>query len=253
MQYWANLLSGTKIEMLSLAKRANEETKIYISKIETTKNLREIEVAMPIDKGRLMPLPEGSRYLVTFYTAVGMVEGECVIKSRYSSEGRYYLLLWLNSKLIKKQRREFYRLDCCQDVEFRVISDKEAAAREMLRMDNFTDAKEKERCVEYILDMEENACWLPAVMLDISGGGLRAQAGLVYGLDKHLMFHIQLPVDNDTVRDLKLECMPVSISEDPKEYGTVQIRCKFVYISHLKQETIVKYIYDEQIKMRARH
>lgn len=63
------------------------------------------------------------------------------------------------------------------------------------------------------------------------------------------MFRIDLPIDGGK-RQFDLECNVVSIS-DIKELNLVQLRCQFININNLKQEMIIKYIFNEQRRQQA--
>lgn len=252
MSYWTNIQPGTKIELLSLAPKPDEEeAKIYITKVEKTKGQKEIIVLMPIDKGKIISLPLGANYIVTFYTNIGMAEAEFTVKRRFSADNNYFILLERVSMLIKKQRREFYRLECNRNVEFRIMEEEERLMREKLREDRFEDPAEKAGGVAFLMEKELQPEWHSAVMLDLGGGGLRIKTEKIDGLDQNLMLRLVLPIEGkDTIFDL--ECVPLSFTGIIGQYNMVEIRCKFAYISNLKQEMLVRFIYSEQIKIRAK-
>lgn len=249
MQFWENLKEGNKIELLSMAQSPNKERRIYLSKIQDIIEQNKIEILIPMEKGKMILLPVGTRYEVTFYTDVGIFKAESVIRKRYRSSSLVLLEIELTSRLTRKQRREYYRLNCNLRVKCRVITDAEAALREKIRNNQWENIKEKTRHINRLLNMELEAKWMLGIVLDISGGGLRVRIGDKETIGKHLMFRIELPVDGGK-RQLDLECNVVSISEI-KELNLIQLRCQFININNLKQEMIIKYIFNEQRRQQA--
>lgn len=250
MQYQENLETGNKIELVPSAQAQSETKKIYLSKIQDIMEDGKLEILMPMEKGKLILLSVGNRYLVSFYTKAGIFQGEYIIEKRYRDQSRVLLLLKPNSRLAKKQRREYYRLECHQEVSFRVITGSETVLRERIKNESFRDLEEKENYVNYILDIEHEAEWIPAIMLDISGGGIHIKTKKQESLEKHLMFRVSLYIQGE-IRQLDLECYVVSVSDVANETGMLELRCQFINIIHQKQEMIVKYIFDQQRKQRA--
>lgn len=250
MQYLENLEAGDKIELIPLAQQQNSDGKIYLSKIQDIQENGEMEILMPMEKGKIILLMVNSRYMVRFYTRSGIFQGECIITKRYRDEKKFFLGIQLLSRLTKKQRREYYRLECSQEVEFRVMTGTEAAVREKIRNNRFEDPKEKERYVNYILDLDQKAEWIPANMMDISGGGIRVKTQKREDMEKHLMFRVNLYAEGQ-IKQVELECYAVSIENMMNEPRMMEMRCRFTHITNQKQEMIVKYIFEQQRKQRA--
>lgn len=249
MQYWENLEIGNKLELFPLAQAQKEEKKVYLSKIQDIKKPGELEILMPIEKGKMKLLSLHTRYLACFYTKVGIIQGECIIQKRYKENTMYFLGIQLISHLSKKQRREYYRLECNQEVHYRIISESEEFIRKKLRDNQWKDSKEKEQVEKELSDIEQKAEWIPAILLDISGGGLHVKTAKKETIEKHLLFHIKFYMEDITEFDL--ECQVVFIENIVNELKMVELRCQYLHITNQTREIIIKYIFDQQRKQRA--
>lgn len=250
MQYWENLDAGNKIELLPLAQPKHGDRKVYLSKIQDLQENGEIEILMPMENGKIIPLPVKARYMVSFYTQAGIFQGECMVIKRYRDQTKFFLVMKLQSKLAKKQRREYYRLECNQEVLFRTMTGEETLIREKIRNNRFETPEEKEKCINDILDLDQEAEWTPAFMVDISGGGIRVKTKKIEEIGKHFMFRIYLYPEGNK-KQIDLECYMLSVEGLPDELSMMEMRCRFVHITDQKREMIVRYIFEQQRKQRA--
>lgn len=252
-----NLEVGNKLELLPLEQKDDKDAKSFLSKIETFHKNKDIEILMPVDEGKLVPLAMDTKYIASFYTKAGVLQAECIIVNRYRSriETKAFLVIRLQSELIKTQRREFFRLECEKDVFVRIISEEEIALRNKVRNYRFPSVREKEQCVNEILDLQEKAEWLPARMLDISGGGIHVKMKKQDHFTESLMFRVGLSADevsSTSEHAIDLESTLVFAEMLEKEPDMMSVRCQFTCITNQKQEMLVKYIFDQQRKQKKR-
>ncbi len=250
MQYWENIEVGNKLELYPLAQNPGKQGRLYLSQVQDILGGGELEILMPMEKGKTLLLPKDMKFIVTFYTSGGMYQGECIVKDRYRTGTIFLLVIQLLSRLSKKQRREFFRLDCRQEVGYRPIDNKEAILREKIRIDRFNSPEEKEECVNQLWDLEEKAEWIPAVMLDISGGGVRLRTRKRENMEDYLMLRMRLYIEGQ-MKEIDLEVSVVSRANVVNESQMIELRCKYLNITSQRQEMIVRYIFEEQRKMRA--
>lgn len=252
MQYWEILEIGNKLELFPLAQVQKEEKKVYLSKIQDILGFGELEILMPIEKGKMKLLPIGTRYIAYFYTNAGIIQGEWVIEKRRKEKdtGMYFLGIKLISRLAKKQRREYYRLECNQEVNYRVITGMEEVLRSKLRQEHFEDLTEKDRLEQELSEMERHMKWFSAVLLDISGGGLHVKAQKREAMEEHLLFRLSFYIDG-VIEQIEVECQVILSENVIDESNMIELRCQYLHITSQKQEMIVKYIFDQQRKQRA--
>ena len=250
MQYWENLEVGNKLELFPLAQANKEQKKIYLSKIQDILGFGELGILMPMEKGKIKLLSIGARYVVCFYTNGGIIQGEWIVEKRWKDAGMYFLGIKLISRLSKKQRREYYRLECNQEVTYRAISGMEEVLRSKLRQGHVKDPAEKDRLEQELSEMERNTKWLPALLLDISGGGLHVKIQKKEIVEEHLLFRLSLYMGG-IIEQMDLECGVVSAENVINESNMIELRCQYLHITSQKREIIVKYIFDQQRKQRA--
>lgn len=150
---------GNKIELVSLKEVIQnvKEKHVFVSRICDIMPKNQLQIAMPIYEGKIVPLSIDEKYTACFYTDGGLLQCNVVITSRYKKDNLFFLEVLMLSELSKVQRREFYRYKCSINALIRVISDNEY---ETGIPDN-TSVPERE------LD------WDSAKILDISGGGVK--------------------------------------------------------------------------------
>ena len=110
---------GDKIELQTVDHLAEEKTngkKIYESKVYDILSEDTMEIAMPMEKTKLILLPVDSEYDIVFYGASGLYQCFARIIDRYKSNNVYILVIELTSNLRKYQRREYYRFSCALEM-----------------------------------------------------------------------------------------------------------------------------------------
>ena len=156
--------AGDKVELQAVEKlreeAAQENKKIYYSKVYDILSPDRLEVVMPMEKTKLILLPVDSIYDLAFYKEGGVYQCFARIIDRYKSNNVYILVLELTSNLRKYQRREFYRFSCALDMCDRPLVEEEMKAIEQNDSFYLTPGLPLKR----------------SVIVDISGGGLRLVA-----------------------------------------------------------------------------
>lgn len=229
---------GNKIDLNPKVGRVlkdDETRKTYASQILDFQPDGSIVAAMPIQEEHLIPLEVGSTYEAYFYTSKGIMRAECMVEKR-GKEGKIYIMnLILTTQLVKFQRREFYRLDCTIECKATCISSIEALC-----------VAKNHTYPEDIDERLENA-----ILVDISGGGARIISKIKYEKFTYLVvrFPIQLGDENKEITLLGRVILSLE-SDNNREY--YDNRIQFKEISKEQREDIVKYIFEQQRKIRRK-
>ncbi len=234
---------GDKLELV----RKNHEP--YKSKLLDFKENGTLCIAMPIENGRLIPLSVGESYMVQFYTARGMYRGNGTITDRYRVKNIFMLEVELVGELEKLQRREYYRLSCILDITYRAFSEKELLLRTLLNQNSFEKEEDREEVENELAGVSFH--WNPAVMIDISGGGIRFQSQLKQEKGDRLTIKFPLFTQNG-VKHFSLYANVITSRKVEQLSGTYEHRAAFVDISREERESIVRYIFDEDRKRRRK-
>lgn len=211
-----------------------DEQKFYITKVYDVNEDDQIEVLMPMEKLKTVLLPQDARYQLYVYSKRGIYTCEVTVAERYKTDTVIVAVLDLDTELKKRQRREFYRYDCIIGMNTRALTKQEE---------------------EYYLE-KRNTRTFPepqdkSVATDISGGGLRFISAAKYedGCLINCRFIISVkdePKTYDVVMRL-IAKVPASNNKNNTEY-----RGQFVYIGNNDREDIIKYIFDEERRLRQR-
>ena len=117
----ANLLSkyivpGRRVDLQAIERspitRSGEQRKSHQSQVLDILSEDRIEIAMPMEKGKLILLPVDAEYDLYFYGENVLYQCYARVVDRFKNNNMYVLVMDLTSNLRKYQRREYYRFSC---------------------------------------------------------------------------------------------------------------------------------------------
>ncbi|MBP3569471.1 MAG: flagellar brake protein [Lachnospiraceae bacterium] len=242
---------GSKIEMQLEERRISTieaRQEVYVSQFLQWADNNLAIIAVPTYKGHLVPLEIDDVYELRFFTRGGLYRCRGRITRRAKSSNIAVAEVRFVSALEKYQRRQYYRMNCIMSMTYAVLSDTQ---HELY--------KEKKRCLslEQKLAMEkklenQEIEFQKAVVLDISGGGMRFNSYIQQEPGDLLLLQPALP---ETVRK-KIPFLfgrVISSRRIPnKEPQTFDNRVEYVEISSSEQEQIITYIFREERDKRKR-
>ena len=225
---------GDRVDIESADGREGSEKKYYITKVYDIKEDNLAEIMMPMEKTHLIVLSVGAQYELFFYAGKGIYACRAEVVDRRNDNGVAVAVLQPITALQRHQRREYYRYDCIIGMNARELSDQEAAIyEEKGRMDLLAEPADK------------------AVIVDISGGGVRFVSAAHYESGKLVHCRFILPVKGvNKAHDLVvriLSAVPVANSNVNKEY-----RGQYLKLEEGDREDIIRFIFEEERKVRAK-
>jgi c-di-GMP-binding flagellar brake protein YcgR len=196
-------------------------------------------IDMPMYKGKIILLSVGTRYEMIFYTRNGLYRGVGQVTDRYK-DGKFFMVrMELKTKLTKFQRREYFRLQCILSVDGWELSRDEA-----LTISNDELAKR-------ITDPEIVATMANGIIVDISGGGIRFISERRHEEDDCMIIRTQL--QNESLdQELLVLVSVVSCRKASPNMERYETRAEFMHLGKSLRETIIKYIFDEDRKIRKK-
>lgn len=241
---------GDKIDVRIL-QQADKERKtgqkaiVYKSKVQDIKPDDLLEISMPMDSGKMVLLSTGIRYEFVFYTQKGLCRCVAQVKERYKVNNLYMLLIELKSSLERYQRREYYRFECAVDMEYIIITEKEAQIEKI----------EELKCLHKELFPEEQM--RSGIAVDLSGGGIRFVSEEKTEKSTFLLIRIQLIIEGRSqlleVVGWVVSCNRIENSintrTDNRKY---EYRVQFITKDQKKREMIIKYIFEQDRKNRLK-
>lgn len=213
-----------------------ERKKVYRTKVFDVLSEDQLEIMMPIEKGKVILLPVDGQFDLCFYTAKGLYQCYAKILDRYKSNNVYIVVAELTSNLKKRQRREFYRLDCALEVKF----------RELDKMETI-DAEQG-----FFTPRPANAALLQTgIVADISGGGMRFTAERRYETGT-LLYCTYTLAGRASEKQYHLIGRVLRSYELEKRLGVFENRIQYVNIDVDDREEIIRFIFEEERRQRQK-
>ena len=117
------------VQNVERAKKDQSMPKIYKSQVLDLKENGNLEISMPVERGKLVLLPLGIRMEFIFFSKGTLYRAVGQVRERYKRENVYMLEIELKSQISKYQRREFFRFPCIMDMNYYTIEEQEAALK----------------------------------------------------------------------------------------------------------------------------
>lgn len=206
--------------------------KIYRTKVFDVLSEDQLEVMMPIEKGQVILLPVDGQFDLCFYAMKGLYQCYARVLDRYKSNNVYIVVMEITSNLRKHQRREYYRLGCAIDVEFRALDPAEIAAVEQDRFLPIPGVPLKK-----------------GVIVDISGGGMRFVADSSFNVGDMIYCTYTL-YTKAKEKQYRLAGKVLRSQELSDRPGSYENRIQYVNIDVDEREEIIKYIFEQERKQR---
>lgn len=227
------VMPGNRVDLQEIQRVKEGDTgkfKSYQSQVIDILSDDRMEVAMPMDKSKLILLPVDAEYDIYFYTPNGLYQCYARVADRYKNNNIYILLLDLTSNLRKYQRREYYRFSCALEMNSRQLEEEEINAVE-----------QHTNLLVPGLPLQRS------VIVDISGGGLRFVANYSYEVDSLILCKYHLWIDNES-KEYSLVGKVLSSKPLENRPGIFEHRVQYLNMDADNREEIIKYIFDEERK-----
>lgn len=219
-----------------LEKEGSIEVRTFVSQVyDIIEEDEELKIAMPIVEGRVIPLPLNARYDTCFYTNGGLYRARVVITERYKEGGLFILVIEISSELKKFQRRQYFRLECALDIQYRVLEDEDV---EQIRNDP--------RVLE---DYVEQGGLTEAIVLDISGGGVRFVSKEKLEPGRVLLINLGISTSNgQSVYGVMAKLL--SSTRVINRESTYEQRVEYIELEGNTREAIIRFIFEQERRMR---
>ena len=231
------VMDGDKVELSSvdhLFAAEGETVKKYSTRVYTVLSDDKLEIMMPMEQAKLILLPVDGEYDLCFYTSQGLYQCYARIYDRYKSNNVYVLALELTSNLRKHQRREYYRFSCVLDMRSRELKKEEVDSLNTI-----------------------NPIIVPGLPLrrslicDISGGGMRFITDVQYEENAYIYCSFPLTLESG-VKDYEIIAKVLTVKEVANRPGEFEHRVQYEHLDRDTREEIIKFIFDEERKLRRR-
>lgn len=214
---FSDIKIGKKIEIVQ---KSFKDKKSYISQFESIdKKGVDISVLAPMQEGRIIPISRGSIIDVYFINKVDLFHFRAEVVDRIIQGAIHLLKINRIDDLKRIQRREFYRFECMLDIKIQIVVEDE--------------------------NEESKQEFFNARVVDISGGGVKIV--IEKSLKKNTLLNCELKLKNNDTIDFLGKVVRVD-----KDSGKYEIGIMFKRIKRNDRETVIRYIFIEQRKLRKR-
>ncbi len=245
------VVPGVKIDLIRYKNSLEEEAdeKQYNSKVLDIMDDELVEIAMPIESGLIVPLEIGDKYQFIFYTARGLYQCRGKIMERYKEGRLSVLVVRFETDLEKFQRRQYYRLEYAIEIQYRIISLEESTNIKKLEAEIYNSEEEKEKLDQFL--QEEQSQWIQATIIDISGGGCRFNSQVEHQVGQNTKVQLSYTYRGKKLRGL-YDARLIYSEPIEKMKGYFEHRVEFTNISVVERENLIKYIFEQERKIRRR-
>lgn len=231
---------GDKLELKKIETESQEnpsrKAPIYISQVLDESQNGEYLVSMPLSEGKVIPLGVGQEFNAIFYSKKGLLQCQVEVTDRFRQEELFLMKLTPKTILEKIQRREYFRLPCHQPLKYHVLSD--------------TEQKQLEEQQECDID-EVTAEWRRATMLDLSGGGIWVVSSMQEKRNSIVQVSFEITINNKKER---IYAFAILLRSERNQNSQTEYdhHLMFWNMEQKIREKIIRFIFDEQRKNRAK-
>ena len=216
-----------------------KQEQIFVSRVYDVLPDGTLELDVPTKEGKLVLLPQNVRYLFEFTTDQGVFRCQGQITDRIKRGNFFLMRSKIISKMEKFQRREYYRLNVMMDVMFQSL---DSRAEEIEKMSEIRGLLQNTSFNEKVIGR--------GTMVDISGGGMRFISETYIPDAPYMFLTFNLEVNHrKQMVEVIAKVIAVNKIPDSKNYT---YRMKFDYKDTKLQETIIRYIFEEERRIRKK-
>ncbi|MCR5824384.1 MAG: PilZ domain-containing protein [Lachnospiraceae bacterium] len=243
--------TGNKVN-LTLIKRGNifsvkpVEDTVYSCSILHVISEKQLVISVPLIGNTLLSMTVNDIYSIQFFTKHGLYQSKCVVSEKGKDGHIATVTVKLISNLERNQRREYFRLDCRIGLKWAKLTETQVKLYNDLK-NAVTDGRK--RIIKEQLKMEE-ITYGNALMMDISGGGMRFNSTAELEKDDTLLLIPDIP---DIVTSIPYLMGRVVLTRPLEaKNASYENKIKFINISSEEREKIITYIFAvEREKMRT--
>jgi c-di-GMP-binding flagellar brake protein YcgR len=146
----------------------------------------------------------------------------------------------------KIQRRQYYRIECVHEIEYRPVTEEEVQLKEKLLSGEYIHPDEKTEIRKTLAAFENT--WIHAVITDLSGGGCRFTSEQELKAGDKVRIRLDFVLKNELK---KLDIVAEIISSERKidRTGVYEHRAEFCDISQNDREQLIKYIFEQERRL----
>ncbi len=244
------LTEGDRIELKRVVKREEAESKpkTYVSQLNEIISEELLDIAIPTEGSKLVLYDVGTRLELRFITPAGSFVCTVAIQQRCKQGTRTFYIVKLITELMKDQRRQYFRLDKVMDIKYHKASGEEMEIMDRIRRKAYRDEYEFRAMASYLSELK-----LPdvnGILSNISGGGVKFYSK--EALEKGDVIRLKIEINEISPEPLDLFGKIVASGRARNQNIVQEHRVEFINLNRDLREKIVRYIFDEDRKIRRK-
>lgn len=243
------LALGDKIDIKPLDQSGKpiHNARSFVSQLVDFIDTDVITIAAPIVYGKIIILNVGDNYNLCLYTKKGLYQCNCVVLKNQKENNTVVSVVRITTNLEKFQRRQYYRLECVHEIEYRLVTAEEELIERKISLDNFSNAEERNEYRKRLALIENG--WIQGAITDLSGGGARFNSEQELSKGDKIKLKLDLLLGNN-LKKMVLYGTIVSSQRMVNKYGVYEHRLEFKDILQKDREDLIKYIFEQDRKRR---
>jgi c-di-GMP-binding flagellar brake protein YcgR len=243
------LTVGDKIDVKKLDHNGDliKASKTYVSQLLDINDENTISIAMPHGNGLIFMLEQGEYYRLCFYTAKGLYQCSCVMSTVYRENNALIASVKITKTLEKIQRRQYYRLECIHEVEYRLITQEELQLENKLAVNKFINTEERADVRRRLSQLDR--VWLKASITDLSGGGARFNSDEPLKPGDRVRIRLDFIMGNE-LKKLIVGAEIITSGRMENRNDKYEHRAEFYDIGKVDREDLIKYIFEQERRRR---
>lgn len=240
---------GDKIDIKQLDHNGElvKASKTYVSQLLDIADEKTISIAMPHGNGLIYILEQGMSYRLCFYTAKGLYQCNCTMSTVYRENNAVIASVKLITALEKIQRRQYYRLECIHEIEYRAITPEELQLENKLAGNKFINSDERADVRRRLSQLDR--AWLKASITDLSGGGARFNSEEPLKPGDRIRIRMDFIMGNE-LKKLIVGAEIITSGRMENRNDKYEHRAEFYDIGKVDREDLIKYIFEQERRRR---
>lgn len=242
------LTIGDKIDVLPPeAKGVIKETKTYVSQLMDIHDEETVSISMPFGNGLMYVLQRDVQYRLRFYTSKGLLQCFAKLDKIYRENNAIIAQMKLLSEMDKIQRRQYFRLECVHEIEYRVITQEEIVMEDRLTADKSLTPQEKAEVRKRLAQLERT--WYKASITDLSGGGARFNSDYLHMPGDRIKIKLDF-ISRGVLKKMVLGGVIIASGKLENRVNKYEHRTEFCDIAKADREELIKYIFEQERRRR---
>lgn len=238
------LTLGDKIDIKPLSKDQTplHNARSFVSQLLEIMDKDILHIATPIMFGRVLMLNTNEYFNLFFYTSQGLYKCNCIVLGNHKENNTVVTVVKIITKLEKYQRRQYFRLECLLDIEYRLMSIDEELLEQKIINKEIANAEELEKCKEKLKSFDKD--WLKAIVIDLSGGGARFFSAIQQARGDKIKLRIDLAVSGG-IKRLVINAKVIASMKSLDKNTSFENRIEFLDMRSKDREELIKYIFEQ--------